>query len=92
MRDEDFERDDRKAADNVRKHDVAFELAREAFDDPDFVATIEPDSFEDRYKRLGLRNGKIYVIVYRERGSRLRTISARPATKHEQRQYSDGQA
>jgi uncharacterized DUF497 family protein len=34
MRDNNFEWDERKAADNYRKHGVTFELARVVFDDP----------------------------------------------------------
>ena len=43
MRDDEFEWDDAKAASNYRKHNVTFEQARTAFDDPDCVDRDDPD-------------------------------------------------
>ena len=35
----------------------------------------------------GMVNGQLLTVVYTERGERTRIISARKATKHEQRDY-----
>jgi uncharacterized DUF497 family protein len=87
MRDDEFEWDDRKAARNVRDHGITFEEARAAFDDPDNVEEDDADPDEERYKRLCRLNQDVLMVVYTERGNRIRILSARPANKHEQRTY-----
>ena len=58
MRDGKFEWDDRKAAANLRKHDVAFELARRVFDDPRAVVWPDLDEIdEERFLQTGLVGG-----------------------------------
>jgi uncharacterized DUF497 family protein len=39
----------------------------------------------------GMANGVLLTVVYTERGTRTRIISARKATKHEQADYYRGQ-
>ncbi len=68
---------------------VSFEAARLVFDD---VFALEHfdftgDSPEPRYITIGMANGVILTVVYTERGDRIRIISARKATTHEQREY-----
>ena len=46
---------------------------------------IEPG--EVRYAITGMVNDVILMVVYAERGERIRIISARRATKHEQTEY-----
>ena len=87
MRDDKFEWDDDKAESNFRKHDVAFETAREAYYDPGSIDEDDPDPDEDRFKRICVVQGRVYVIIYTERGDRIRIISARRADRHEQRRY-----
>ena len=89
MRDEWFEWDDRKAASNQRNHNVSFETARLAFADPDWVDAPDPDPDEERFNRLCMHEGRIYVVTYTERGTRTRIISARKASRHEQDLYDD---
>ena len=89
MQDDEFERDDAKAERNLREHDVSFDIARVAFSDPGFIDEDDPDPDEDRYKRICMRADALYVVVYTERGSRTRIISARRADRHEQRRYYD---
>jgi hypothetical protein len=91
MGDDRFEWDDRKAGSNLGKHGVSFEDARAAFDDPDGFDDDDDDPDEPRWKRYGLSPIGLVVVVYTERGSRIRIISARMATSHEQDTY-DGQA
>ena len=87
MRDDEFEWDDDKAARNFRKHGVTFEEARAAFHDPDSINEDDPHPDEVRFKRLCRRGQQVFVVVWTERGDRIRIISARPASKHEQRIY-----
>lgn len=89
MRDEDFEWDDAKAASNLRKHSVSFETARLAFADPAWVDGDDPDLDEERFNRICMHDGRTYMIIYTERGTRTRIISARKANRHEQALYDD---
>jgi uncharacterized DUF497 family protein len=93
MRDHRFELDDRKAASNLRKHGVSFELARAVFDDPRKIERLdldEPDG--DRYLLTGLAGARLLTVVFVERGTRIRIISARKATMHEQDDYTSSGA
>jgi uncharacterized protein len=87
MRDGEFEWDDRKATQNLRKHGVSFDEARRAFADAKSVDEDDPDPDEERYKRLCELDHRILVVIWTNRGKRIRIISARPASKHEQQVY-----
>lgn len=87
--DDDFEWDEEKAESNVRKHKVSFDTARLAFGDPNWVDYDDPHPDEERYKRICMHNDRIYVVMYAERGTRTRIISARRANRYEQNLYSD---
>jgi uncharacterized DUF497 family protein len=71
----------------VRDHGVTFEKARLAFDDPDSIDRLDPDPDEERYKTLCRLDDRILVVIWTNRGKRIRIISARPADKHEQQAY-----
>jgi len=84
-----------KAAKNLKKHHVSFETAALVFLDP-FRLERPDDSVsnktrEERWQTLG-RVGKLYFVVYTEttdeEGEAARLISARIATKAEQRSYN----
>jgi len=89
-----FSWDARKAAANLAKHGVSFEEAKTVFYD-EFARLIpDPDHSkeEDRFILLGFSVHLRLLIVchcYREEEQTIRIISARKATKHEQRQYED---
>lgn len=80
-----------KATTNLRKHGVDFADAVTVFSD-DLAITIPDDRFdEERFITLGLDAlGRVLVIVYTLRGDEIRVISARKATRQEQRQYEEG--
>ncbi len=91
-----FEWDPAKARRNADKHGVSFELASEVFKDPMAITVYDEDNSsqdEDRWVTLGQVNGRHYLVVvhtYRaqtENAVTIRLISARPATKHEIKQY-----
>jgi uncharacterized protein len=91
MIDDAFEWDDDKAASNVRKHGVTFEMARDVFDDP-FILEREDraqDAGEDRYSVLGISEGRLLFVGFTHRGDRIRIISARLATTRERKSYHD---
>ncbi len=88
MRDDRFEWDDGKAASNLRKHGISFEDAKSVFDDPAGFDEDDADPNEERWKRTGLSARGLLVVVHAERGSRIRIISARRATRHEQDSYN----
>jgi uncharacterized protein len=85
----EFEWDDAKAAANLRKHNVSFPLATRAFDD--LFALVEQDFGEEfgeeRFLITGMVDGVLVMVVYTERGDRIRIISARKANSYEQRRY-----
>jgi uncharacterized protein len=89
MQDDEFEWDDDKAADNAAKHRVSFEHARAAFADAFNVSEYDDreDYGEDRYLLTGMVLGTLLLVAYTEHGDRIRIISARRATRHEQDDY-----
>lgn len=95
MRDASFEWDDRKAAANLKKHEVSFLEAELVFEDLDAVDRDDPDPDEERTVRIGRAGPALLVVVYTEREgrdgiSRFRIISAREATSHEETIYRAG--
>jgi uncharacterized DUF497 family protein len=87
-----FSWDDRKAAQNARKHQVSFEEAMSVFWDENAVEYFDPDHSEkeDRFLLLGLSwRLRLLAVHYavREQGRQIRIISARKATKNEAKAY-----
>jgi uncharacterized protein len=91
MKDNDFEWDDAKAAQNLARHGISFEIARLAFDDPFAVAREDRrhDYGENRYILLGMAQDRLLTVSYSQRGARLRIISARLAEPRERRRYHE---
>ena len=92
-----FEWDENKANANLRKHGVSFELASTAFADPRLLtlADLEHSELEDRWFSIGCaHNGAMLSIVYLwsetdPATTKVRLISARPATPREVRNYEE---
>ena len=84
-----FEWDDAKAASNYAKHGVSFARARLVFSDPFGMGEYDDrsDYGEERFTRIGMVEGTLFFVSYTERDDRIRIISARRATKHEQDHY-----
>jgi len=88
-----FEWDPAKAAANLRKHRVSFEIAMRAFFDP--FALVEQDRIEggeQRWQTLGMVEGLVLLLVaHTVREDRdievIRIISARRAEPRERRRY-----
>jgi uncharacterized DUF497 family protein len=85
----EFEWDPDKEATNLQKHGISFTQAAAAFRDPFAVDWIDDreDYGEERVVLLGITDGSVLVVVYTERGSRIRIISARRADRYEQEIY-----
>ncbi len=84
-----YEWDPEKADANVAKHGIHFPNACIALED-DNALTFEDESAgeERRWVSLGLDDlGRVLVVVYTWRGSSIRLISARTATKRERKDY-----
>ena len=84
--------DKKKAKENLEKHKVSFEEAQTVFDDPNarMIFDAEHSYDEERFILLGISSGIRLIVVchnYREDDMVIRIISARKATKNEQKQY-----
>lgn len=84
---QEFEWDKAKATENLKKHAVPFEYASRVFDDPQRVDREDGrhDYKEDRRTVVGSIDGRLYVVIYTERGAAIRLISARKANVREQK-------
>jgi len=88
-----FEWDAAKAAANLRKHGISFELAVRVFADPLAIShqdRIEGD--EQRWQTLGMADGVLLLLVAHtvrdeDDGEIIRIISARAATRKEKRDH-----
>ena len=88
----EFEWDGTKAKVNIARHGVSFEEASTVFGDPMALLLPDPDHSlgEERFVVLGMSSRqRVLVVSHAERPPRTRLISARPATRHERRQYED---
>ena len=92
MSDLRFSWDERKNAENKRKHSVSFEEAQTVFYDENAKLYHDPDHslHEDRFVLLGI-SGRFRVLVvchsYREDETLIRIISARKANSTEKKAY-----
>ncbi len=88
----EFEWDPAKAALNLKDHGVSFDEATSVFRDPLSITIADPDHSyaEDRFVDLGMSHrGRLLVVSYTERGDVIRIISARDATRAEQKSYEE---
>jgi uncharacterized protein len=87
-----FEWDEAKSAENLRKHGVSFEEAETVFADPLSKTLPDPthSAGEERFLKIGYsRLGRLLVVSYTERADKTRVISARKATLTERRLYEE---
>lgn len=83
-----FEWDDAKRLSNLQKHGIDFANVPALFDGD--ILTVEDDRYsygEQRFVTFGLLQGRVIAVVHTERETRIRLISARKATRYEQRVY-----
>jgi len=92
-----FEWDDAKAATNIRKHGVSFEIACTVFRDSRLltVADLEHNDIEERWFSIGCgSNAVLLAVVYLwfepdPATTTIRLISARKPTQNEIRHYQE---
>ncbi|WP_081724713.1 BrnT family toxin [Asticcacaulis sp. YBE204] len=92
-----FEWNDTKAQSNLRKHGVSFATAARIFLDPDILTKLDRIvDYEERWQTLGRVDDHLMLLVahttweeddHGEFIEVIRIISARPAEKHERREY-----
>ena len=86
-----FEWDDRKAAENLKKHKVSFEEAIGVFYDPKGFDRFDEEhssSAEDRFHRIGhSAQGRLLIVAYTDRKEATRIISARKMKPKEREIY-----
>jgi uncharacterized DUF497 family protein len=84
----EFEWDEEKNERNIRERAIDFADIPPLFDG--FTVTIEDDRDaygEQRFSTIGLLRANVLVVVHTERVGKIRIISARRATRNEQRLY-----
>lgn len=84
----DFEWDDAKRLSNLQKHGIDFIDIPPVFDGD--ILTVEDARYsygEQRFVTFGLLQDRVVAVVHTERETRIRLISARKATRYEQRIY-----
>lgn len=91
-----FDWDENKNRSNRSKHGIWFEEARSVFDDTSsrvFMDVEHSDDREERFVIIGMSSvARLLVVVhcYREKDAVIRIISARKATKREEKFYEKG--
>ncbi len=94
MNDIQFNWNENKAKSNIQKHGVSFTEATSVFDDDAARLISDPDHSEkeDRFVLLGISCSlKVLVVVhcYKDEENMIRIISARKATRSEEKQYKE---
>lgn len=88
-----FEWNNLKNIYNQKKHGISFEEAKYVFMDDFAILFDDPDHSEEeeRFLILGMSIKGICIVshCYREHGNTIRIISARKATKKEQKTYNN---
>jgi uncharacterized DUF497 family protein len=85
--------DPRKAAANLKKHEVSFEEASTAFADHLSITGSDPDHSlgEERWITIGVSEpGRLLVVSHTEEEDTIRIISSRQATRSERQLYEEG--
>ena len=87
-----FTWDPKKAAANLRKHQVGFPEGATAFADPHSMTIADPDhsADEQRFMLIGQSDRhRLVVVAHVERGDLIRIISSRLASRHERNTYEE---
>lgn len=86
-----IEFDAAKDAANIAKHGVSLAFGARVFDDADrlLIASIREIDGEERFKAIGIVDGKLYTAVHVWRGTAVRFLSVRRSNAGEARAYRD---
>lgn len=85
----EFECDPAKDEANRFKHGLRLAIGKRVFEDPQMtlIPTIRIGDEEERWKAVGMVDGKLYTTVHVWRGEVIRFISVRRSNSGEQRDY-----
>lgn len=86
----DFEWDEDKALQNLHDHGVSFDEAKTVFGDTGSLTIFDTAHSinEVRWIDIGFSSsGRLLVVVYTERDTRIRLISSRAASAKERKHY-----
>ncbi len=81
-----------KAQTNLRKRRVSFEEASTVFGDSMSITIRDPDhsTGETRFLDVGRSHpGRLLIVPYTKRGSRIRVISARQERRRERKEHEE---
>jgi len=82
----EFDWDNKKRGSNIKKHGIDFLDATQIFLDGERIEIALTRNDEDRIKSIGYVQGRILVVVYSFRKSKIiRIISARRAKRNERK-------
>ena len=80
--------DPAKNRENQRKHDISFDDAKAVFQDPDRIEVLDDRDYgEERWVAIGTMGKIVALVVYTERNSGIRLISARKADPDDTADY-----
>ena len=88
-----YEWDPVKAAANAKKHRVTFEEAASVFLDPSALTFWDPEHSDEEDREITIGRSvrrRVLFVAHAARAGGVRIISARRATRREQKQYGEG--
>jgi len=89
----EFEWDNKKAAENIRKHGISFHEAATVFGDSLAITFDDSEHSIGEHRLLTFgttRTGKSVIVSHTERNRKMRIISTRLMTKQERKIYENG--
>jgi len=82
-----FEWDDKKSSSNKIKHGIAFDTAKDLWNDSNRVKIETSYSIEERTILIGKVKNKLWTAIFTQREDTIRIISVRRARKRETKLY-----
>ena len=86
-----------KAAKNLKRHKVSFDVAERVFNDPFAVTAPDPHPHDERWRTIGKPGADTPAVLFvvhtwpdDDANSVGRIISARKAEPHERKRYEEG--
>lgn len=83
----EFERDEVKRLNNLKKHGFDFFRAKRLFDGRPILVSIESLETEIRFSTVGRLDGRMATAIWTVRGPKIRFISVRSARNVERREH-----
>ena len=85
----EFEFDDRKSADNLRKHGIDFQMAQQLWNDPNYIEVAARTVVEPRWLVIGEIEDKHWSAIITYRNNAIRLISVRRSHTKEVLMYEE---